>query len=287
MSHSGAQAAGVAVEQPSARSLILDIYGAHVRALGGWLAVAALVALLGDLGHDEQAVRAAVSRMKRSALLDAQTRDGAAGYALTVPALEILHDGDERLFQASTPPDLSKGWIVAIFSVPERSRAHRHHLRAHLARLGFGPVAPGAWIAPSRTRAEAQRLLDRTQLSQYVTLFEGDYQGCSDIRSVVARAWDLRSIDLGYRQFIDVHQRTRRSWLAPGRGNGDAFIHHMRVLAAWRHLAYLDPGLPGELLPPRWSGDRARALFAELHEALATPASMHVATLVTEARVAA
>ena len=46
------------------RSLLMTFFGAFLRRLGGWIAVADLVALMGDLGLDEQAVRSAVSRSR-------------------------------------------------------------------------------------------------------------------------------------------------------------------------------------------------------------------------------
>jgi phenylacetic acid degradation operon negative regulatory protein len=282
LTSTAAGADGDSAGQPSAKSLILDIYGAQVRSLGGWLAVADLVTLMAALGHDDQAVRAAVSRMKRSRLLSAEPRHGAAGYALTPSALEILQDGDERIFHSSIPTTLSEGWVVAVFSVPEQARERRHRLRAHLVRLGFGQVTPGAWIAPSRMKLEARRLLARAALSEYVSLFEGEYQGCSDLSGLVARAWDLPAIDAAYRQFIAVHRHTARAWHAPGRGDLRGFVDYMRVLAAWRRLAYRDPGLPAELLPRRWSGEAARSLFADLHATLAPRASAHVVALVSD-----
>lgn len=267
--------------QPTPKSLILDIYGAQVRGLGGWLAIADLVALMADLGHDDRAVRAAVARMKRSELLAAEARHGVAGYALTGPALQILRDGDERIFSSSIPTTVADGWVVAVFSVPEQARERRHRLRALLVRLGFGQVTPGVWIAPSRMKPEARRLLARAELSQYVSLFEGEYEGFSDLRVLVARAWDLPALDTAYRRFIALHRRTATVWRAPkARGNRRGFVDYMRVLAAWRRLAYRDPGLPAELLPRRWNGEPARLLFADLHATLAPRASAHVDALV-------
>ena len=43
----------------------MTFFGAFLRRIGGWIAVADLVALMGDLDLDEQAVRSAVSRLKR------------------------------------------------------------------------------------------------------------------------------------------------------------------------------------------------------------------------------
>lgn len=282
-----AAAGGDSVGEPTPKSLILDIYGAQVRGLGGWLAVANLVALMADLGHDDRAVRAAVARMKRSALLSAETRQGVAGYALTRAAREILRDGDERIFASSAPTTVAEGWVVAVFSVPEPARDCRHRLRAQLVRLGFGQVTPGVWIAPSRMKPEAARLLARAGLSQYVSLFMGEYEGFSDLRILVARAWDLPALDTDYRRFIALHRRTEAAWRAPKmRGNRRGFVDYMRVLAAWRRLAYHDPGLPAELLPRRWNGDRARSLFADLHGTLAPRASAHVTALVAGGRAA-
>lgn len=262
--------------QVPARSLILDIYGAYVRRMGGWLAVAALVELMAGVGHDQAAVRAAVSRMKRSALLEAQNRAGVAGYALTAQAAQILRDGDDRIFRPPATPDPDGRWILAVFSVPERSREHRHRLRGQLVRLGFGQVAPGAWIAPASTAEEARRMIERAGLARYVSLFDGRYRGCTELRTLVRQAWDLAAIDAAYRGFIAAHRRTAMRWRTAPRGDDKAFADHMRAIASWRRVAYLDPGLPAELMQSRWSGDAARALFAELHVTLSPRASAHV-----------
>jgi phenylacetic acid degradation operon negative regulatory protein len=64
------------MRSPRSKSLIIDIYGAFVRRLGGWLAVADLITLMGDLGVDEPAVRSSVSRMSRQKLLVRSRREG-------------------------------------------------------------------------------------------------------------------------------------------------------------------------------------------------------------------
>ena len=47
------------------------------------------------------------------------------------------------------------------------------------------------------------------------------------------------------------------------------------MLTAWRRLRYLDPGLPPEVLPARWDGVTAAALFGELSDTLRPPAHRH------------
>jgi phenylacetic acid degradation operon negative regulatory protein len=267
--------------QPAPKTLILDIYGAYIRSLGGWLAVAHLLLLMADLGHDGPPVRAAISRMKRSGLLCAESRGGVAGYALTPAAMQILHDGDARLFHSSVPTSLSDGWVIAAFSVPEHARERRHRIRSQLIQLGFGQVTPGVWIAPRRMQVELSRLLARSELTQHVSIFGGAYLGFADVASVVADAWDLGALEIRYRSFIALHGGTARSFGGPRQTTDRrAFTQHMNVLAAWRRLTYLDPGLPAELLPRRWCGDQARSLFTHLHQQLERRAQSHVMSVV-------
>src|SRR2546430_5412902 len=129
------------------RQLIVTLYGLYAREDGGWGSVAALVGLMAGLGVGEPAVRSSISRLKRRGLLDAERRAGSAGYALTAAARRILDDGDARIFvrRRATAED---GWVLVVFSVPESEREKRHLLRSRLARLGFGTVTPGLWIAP-------------------------------------------------------------------------------------------------------------------------------------------
>ena len=61
------------------RQLIVTVYGLYSRGAGGWMSVASLVSLLGDLGVDEPAVRSSISRLKRRGILVAKRLGGAAG----------------------------------------------------------------------------------------------------------------------------------------------------------------------------------------------------------------
>jgi phenylacetic acid degradation operon negative regulatory protein len=268
-------------------TLILTVYGAYVRRLGGWLAVAALIELLGELGQPPPVVRSATSRMKKAGLLRPATVGGLAGYALTDEARAILDDGDERIFAAQRRAELSDGWAVAVFSVPEHRRDHRHQLRRRLVGLGFGQVAPGVWLAPRRVLADARRLLERRELAEYVTLFAGDHVGFGETALLVARTWDLGTIGRAYERFIREHRRLldrRRNH--PDQPAARAFADYTRALSAWRRLPYLDPGLPVDLLPDDWPGEPARRLFLELVERLEDRALTHVRTIVGEAAVA-
>ncbi len=256
------------------RQLIVTLYGLYARERGGWLSIASIVRLMADLGVDEPAVRSSISRLKRRGLLDARRVDGVAGYALTGMALEILADGDARIF-GRRRAESGDGWLLVVFSVPESERDRRHQLRALLTRLGFGTVAPGVWVAPGHLADEAAELLARRGLAGYVELFRGAHLDAVD--GTVARWWDLAEVNARYAEFLDRQE--------PVAGAGDrtpeqAFADYVRLLTDWRRLPYADPGLPLDLLPADWKGARAGDLFAALRERLDRPACEHARRLI-------
>ncbi|MFG2094974.1 PaaX family transcriptional regulator C-terminal domain-containing protein [Streptomyces sp. NPDC048612] len=261
--------------QRTPRSLIVTFYGAYGRGPGGPggtaapVPVAALIRLLGALGVDPPSVRSAVSRLKRRGLLEsARTASGAAAYGLSDAARQLLEDGDRRIF-GRPAAQLSDGWVLAVFSVPEEERHKRHLLRSRLARLGFGTAAPGVWIAPAQLYEETRHTLERLQLSPYVDLFTGAHAGFAPTADAVARWWDLDAVAARYRAFLDeqepVLQRWSRRRSVPPEA---AYRDYLLALDAWRRLPYADPGLPSPLLPEDWPGGRAAKVFGRLHTEL-------------------
>ncbi|MFE5485472.1 PaaX family transcriptional regulator C-terminal domain-containing protein [Streptomyces sp. NPDC056527] len=258
-------------EQHTPRSLIVSLYGAYGRGLAPGeepLPVAELIRLLAVLGVDAPSVRSSVSRLKRRGLLlPRRTADGAAGYALSDDARQLLDDGDRRIYNR-TEPKLSDGWVLAVFTVPEAERHKRHLLRSRLARLGFGTAAPGVWIAPARLYEETRNTLERLELSAYVDLFRGEHLGYAATAEAVGRWWDLPSIAKLHEEFLAAHEPVLRRWTASPGSAEDAYRDYLFALDSWRRLPYADPVLPAELLPQDWPGARSAEVFAALHERL-------------------
>jgi phenylacetic acid degradation operon negative regulatory protein len=283
---------GVAVETDDSggrgrtpRALIVTIYGLYAREAGGWMSVASIIRLLAQCAVDQPAVRSAIFRLKRRGLLDAQRRDGLAGYALSEQARQILHDGDRRIFarRRATPAD---GWVLAVFSVPESRRDQRHVLRSRLAWLGFGTVSAGVWIAPAHLYDEAKEALQRDGLDVYVELFHGAHLAFADTATRVSRWWDLSRLQMRNEDFLRRYEPManmyrRRADL----DDGQAFADYVTALTDWRRLPYLEPGLPLDTLPADWNGVRAADTFFELHDRLAVPAHRFVESVRGELRV--
>jgi phenylacetic acid degradation operon negative regulatory protein len=265
------------------KSLILDLYGAYIRRLGGWMAVSNLITLMGQLGVDEQAVRSAVSRMTRRGLLAQQTRAGVRGYRLSDEALRVVAEGDRRIFTTIQAARLDDGWIVVAFSVPEGERDRRHVLRSRLTWMGFGMVANGVWMAPRRMLPELRETVRRLEFERYVHVFDGAYGGFEELERLVRRCWNLDGLRAMYRRFLSEFEPVLRRWTAgsPDLDELRAFVDYTLVLDRWRRFPYLDPGLPVELLPAGWEGRAAADLFFELRERLELPAVRHVERVAT------
>jgi len=257
-------------DQPAPRSLIVTLYGAYGRFMPGPVPVAELIRLLAAVGVDAPSVRSSVSRLKRRGLLlPARTAQGTAGYELSAEARLLLDDGDRRIY-AEVPPE-DEGWVLAVFSVPESERQKRHVLRSRLAGLGFGSAAPGVWIAPARLYEETRHTLVRLRLDPYVDLFRGEHLGFAPTVEAVARWWDLAAIAKEHDAFLDRHARVLRDWQERPVSDTppeEAYRDYLLALDSWRHLPYVDPGLPARLLPEDWPGARSAAVFRGLHERL-------------------
>jgi phenylacetic acid degradation operon negative regulatory protein len=269
---------GISLERRS-KSLILDLFGAYARPLGNWFAVADLVTLMGVLGVEERPVRSAVSRMRRTGLLDARARDGVRGYSLAPGAMPMMERGDRRIFSTREPARLEEGWIVVVASVGEAVRDQRYQLRKRLTWLGFGNLAKGVWIAPRRTADELRAVLDQFGLTGYVEVFHSSYLGFGSLEAVVRRAWDLEWLRALYADFLAIARPMLSTLDVESPSDERAFVDYTVVLHEWRRLPYLDPGLPREVLPPDWEGRTAADAFFALRDRLEERASRFVAEI--------
>jgi phenylacetic acid degradation operon negative regulatory protein len=159
-------------------------------------------------------------------------------------------------------------------------------LRSRLVGLGFGQVSGGVWVAPRRTLPELRRMLERTGLMEYTSLWEARYLG--DAAALVQEAWDLPELERSYEQFLDAGLPVAARWRDQHPDTDSvqgAFTDYTQVVSLWRRLPYRDPGLPAQLLPGHWAGQRARDLFTELAARLAPGALRYVLTVVARRNV--
>jgi phenylacetic acid degradation operon negative regulatory protein len=258
-----------------ARSALFDLYGDHLRARGARAPVAALVRLLAPLGVHPPAVRTAVSRMVRQGWLEPVRIDGQPGYALTSRARRRLDDAAARIYR--TGPDGtgpagtngSSGWdqhwhLGILREVPNARR--RDQLASQLAFLGWAPLSDGAWVG-LRNDTEVDQILGVEGIAA------DRFRAPVDAGAVefARRVWKLDELGASYDAWL-----IEAKALVDGAGDDttdeQAFAVRSELVHEWRKFLFLDPGLPGELLPDDWAGTRAAAYF-DFHAERLSPAA--------------
>jgi phenylacetic acid degradation operon negative regulatory protein len=259
----------------SARSLLLTVLGEFVLPGGRAVWTSALIDLLADLDVAEKAARQAIMRTADSGWIQASRVGRETRWSLTEAGTELLREGTERIYHFAAEERPWDGrWLVLTVGVPENNRALRQRLRTQLGWAGLGSTAPGVWVTPQADReSRARKVLEDLDLLAGSWSFVAAAGQIGDERSLARAAWDLDEVERRYAEFLDLVSRRRP------RTDRQALVAQVRLVQEWRRFPLLDPGLPRELLPPRWTGSRAAEVFRERHASWAPRAQLAWAEL--------
>lgn len=243
---------------PSARGLLFTLLGEFVLPGGGTAWTSAVLTAFARLGIEEKATRQALMRTASAGWLDAEKFGRRTRWRLTGSARRLLTEGAERIYSFEGPTEDWDGrWLLVMVRIPEGERRARHVLRTRLRWAGFGSLRAGLWVSPHVDReAEAVSVLREAGLAGSGHVFVATRSGLGDVRAMVAEAWDLTAIEEKYEQFIGQFSDSARR---------DVLVRQLELVHAWRRFPSVDPALPRELLPARWSGLEAARLFADRH----------------------
>jgi phenylacetic acid degradation operon negative regulatory protein len=213
---------------PSARGLLLTVLGELVLPGDGTAWTSAVLAVFARLGIAEKATRQALMRTSQAGWLKSEHDGRRARWVLTPAARRMLTDGAERIYSFGQPADWDRRWVVVSVRIPESDRRARHVVRTRLTWAGFGALAAGLWISPhSRRASEAERVLRDAGVGDEANVFVAERTGLGDVKTMVATAWDLPSVEAAYetsRQSFAATPHTtsssgRSSWCTPGGGS--------------------------------------------------------------------
>ena len=244
---------------PSARGLLFTLLGEFVLTGDGTAWTSAVLAVFARLGIEEKATRQALMRSATAGWLEPEKIGRRTRWRLTASARRLLTDGAERIYSFTGPaPDWDGRWLLVSARIPESDRRARHVVRSRLSWAGFGSLGAGLWISPHPEReAEATEVLREAGVADDAHVFVARRSGLADVRVMVATAWDLTAIEEQYERFIEEFR---------GRTPEDVLARQVELVHAWRRFPSIDPALPRELLPARWSGLAAARLFADQHQ---------------------
>jgi phenylacetic acid degradation operon negative regulatory protein len=238
-----------------ARSAVVDLYGDHLREHGWWAPVAGVVTLASTCGVQPAAARTAVSRLVREGWLVGERRDGTRGYAATPLAQERLARAHERIYADSPRPWEGTWHLVVVEGNGDRRR--RDRVSASLGYLGYGRLGPGTWASPWCSPELVGTLAGHGASWTGWTARPEDV----DAAALTARLWDLGALGTAY---LDFASRLPRAEQLEGLAPHEAYPLRTQLVHEWRKFLFREPGLPVEVLPPDWPGQRVRDAFLKV-----------------------
>ncbi|MCX7784361.1 MAG: PaaX family transcriptional regulator, partial [Meiothermus sp.] len=152
-----------------------------------------------------------------------------------------------------------------VYAVPEAKRTVRDRFRNELILLGFGTPAPGVWISPNGSLEAARDLVGFYGLQSYVELFQAERFSSTPPLELIEKSFNLKAAQARYRAFLAQKQNRPKN-------AEEAFVRLTHMIHQARKNLFLDPGLPPELTPPGFLGQRAKEQFLELYDQLAKQA---------------
>lgn len=241
----------------SARGMMLTLLGEYLLPGDGTAWTSAVLAVFDRLGVAEKATRQALLRTSNAGWLQSQKEGRRTRWQLTPAAREMLTAGAERIYSFGPASEWDGRWVLVQARIADSDRGARHLVRTRLAWAGFGSLGPGLWISPHPEReAEAIRVLRDAGVADGAHVFTARRSDLGDVRAMVEQAWDLEAIETAYEGFTaDFRAEVPR----------DVLARQLELVHAWRRFPAIDPALPRELLPARWSGATAAELFASRH----------------------
>ena len=249
-------------------SFIFTLYGDMVHQAGhGSLWIGALIRLMAPFGISEAAVRQAVSRMSRQGWLRARRHSNRAFYSVTARGTRRIEELSPRIYGPVIEWD--GRWRLLTYAIGEARRKKREQLRKELGVLGWAQLSPSTWISPADALGAARQAAQASRTLDAVQLFVGEYAGPLGDRELLERCWDVAAIAAAYRAFNERYApRLAGEREASALDDEGALVERLWLVHDYRKFAYLDPGLPSELLPAHWPGTSAAALFREHYAAL-------------------
>lgn len=257
------------------RSMIFTIFGDYIRHYGSVIWIGSLIKLLEAFGHNEQAVRAAVSRMSKQGWAQSERRGNKSFYSLTEQGIVRMEEASRRIYK-EVSPEWDGNWWILLYNIPEEKRHLRDRLRDELTWSGFGPLSNSCWITPNSLEREINVLIKKYEIEDYVTFFKAEHKGMQSHETLVKKCWDLNEINERYAQFIEQYSQKyiiHKNKIEQNQMSDSAcFVESALLVHEYRKFLFIDPSLPKELLPEKWLGDSAMTLFKDYSAILSKPA---------------
>ena len=260
----------------SARSLLLTLLGEFVYPSAGPVWTSTLVQAFAAVGVAEKAARQTLARASAAGWLEGGKQGRRAWWSMTPELVRLITEGSQRVRTLRHAAQEWPGeWLVLHITLPESRRADRLKLYRMLQWLGFGSPSPGLWVCPHQDRAAmVEHRVKQLNLEGDTLAFTARSLSFGlQEQELVRRAWDIEALAAYYHGLNE-----QFSALRPETGHA-VFVAHVQLVNALQRLPGVDPGLPADLLPRQWTGERVTRRLEELRARWREFAHAHWQTL--------
>ncbi len=256
--------------------MIFTLYGDYISHYGSKIWIGSLIRLLNEFGHNDQSVRAAISRMSKQGWVQSEKIGNKSYYSLTARGQKRIDEAAKRIFKLA-PEKWDGKWRMFMYTIPEEIRNVRDELRKELVWSGFGMLSSSCWISANNLEKQVFDLVEKYDIESYVDFFIAEYSGPHENNRLVNKSWDIEEINGKYQVFISEYSQKYiidKNKIQKGNmSDAECFVERTKLVHEYRKFLFVDPGLPEELLPEKWLGNHAAALFSDYYKELAEPSS--------------
>ncbi len=256
--------------------MIFTLYGDYISHYGSKIWVGSLIRLLSEFGHNDQSVRAAISRMNKQGWVQSEKIGNKSYYSLTDRGQRRIDEAGKRIFKLM-PEKWDGFWRIFMYNIPEEIRNVRDELRKELVWSGFGTLSNSCWISANDLEKQVFDLIEKYEIGDYVDFFISQYTGPHENIRLVEKSWNLEEINAKYQDFISEYSQKyiidKNKIQKGNKTDAECFVERTKLVHEYRKFLFVDPGLPEELLPEKWLGNHAASLFSDYYKELAEPAS--------------
>lgn len=238
-------------------SLVITLFGDAIVPRGGKAGLSVLQAVMTRLDVENGALRTAMSRLAADGWVEREKSGRNSIYALAASGRHAFDEATRRIYAAG-PPEWDGRWTIAV-ALPSTSQDKRE---VALNASGFVCAGGNTWV---RAETNAQPPLPDD--------LEGMLVVTSQAPAVPRKSdqfWQLADIAAAYDVLAERFARLGRSLVNGDRLQPlDAMAARTLLIHDWRRAVLHDPGLPAELLPDDWPGEKARVLVRSIYTKLA------------------
>lgn len=247
-------------------SLVITFFGDSVVPRGGEIWLGTLTEVMCGLGIDDQAVRAAVSRLTKDGWLGRKRVGRHSYYRLLEDGRQDFSIATDRIY-GSGPAKFDGTLTVLSGKAPGPGNPETTSAAALLTKLGWGRMGQavfcrfGTQDCPHAIRDRFVRIVGETSRDDATELAHAN--------------WDLADIAAAYREFMTGFQPLCVDLQgAAGKGPDplEALMMRTLLIHGFRRIILRDPMLPCDLMQKNWPGEEARILAATLYRAWTRPA---------------